>query len=156
MKSLLLILTRLALCLPLIAAAQDHDHDHEAKIAGPNGGRLLTKLEPHAEFFVTTDRKVQITFLDDSGAPVAPTTQAVTVTAGDRAAPTRLTFVRSGNVLISEGELPAGNLFPAVVQIKLSPDAKTVVERFNVNLALCPDCQHAEYACLCTDHDHAH
>ncbi len=150
------LLAALALYLPVAAADQAHDHQHAAKTAGPNGGRLLTALEPHAEFFVTADRKVRITFLDENDRPVPPSGQSVTVTAGDRAAPTRLTFVRAGDVLISDGPLPAGNNFPAVVQIKPAADTKTVVVRFNVNLSLCPDCRHAEYACLCDEHDHAH
>lgn len=36
----------------------DHDHDHIAKKAGPNGGRLLTNVEPYAEFFAKPDRSV--------------------------------------------------------------------------------------------------
>jgi hypothetical protein len=71
------------IALPLLAAlafalsAPAADHDHDKKEAGPNGGRLLTALDPHAEFFVTADRKVQITFLDEevtvtiSSAPAA-------------------------------------------------------------------------------------
>ena len=50
----------------------DHGHTHAKKEAGPNGGRLLTALEPHAEFFVLPDRRVQITFLDAQDKPVAP------------------------------------------------------------------------------------
>jgi hypothetical protein len=34
-----------------------HDHGkHAKKIAGPNGGRVLTGVEPHLEFFLTKDR----------------------------------------------------------------------------------------------------
>ena len=32
------------------------DHDHDTVEAGPNGGRILTSVEPHAEFLVTEDR----------------------------------------------------------------------------------------------------
>lgn len=119
------------------------------KTAGPNGGRILTGLEPRAEFFVTTDRKVQITFLGQDGKPVAPAEQAVTVTAGDRAAPTKLAFAKSGNVLLSDVALPAGDGVPTVVQIKPAPDAKTVTHKFNVDLSTCPGCNNAEYACTC-------
>lgn len=141
----------LALALPVFAADKkaDHDHEHEKKMATPNGGRLLTEIEPHAEFFVMADRKVQITFLGKDGKPVAPAAQVVTVTAGERSAPTKLTFAKSGNALVSNAALPAGNDFPAVVQIKVSPDAKTVTEKFNVNLSKCPECKKAEYACTC-------
>lgn len=147
------ILAALALSLPASAAEQKPaaDHDHEKKEAGPNGGRLITSLQPHAEFFVTADRKVQITFLDEDDKPVVPAGQIVTVTAGERSAPTKLTFTKSGNVLISDVALPAGNDFPTVVQIKASPDAQTVTEKFNLNLSTCPECKNAEYACIC-DH----
>lgn len=147
------ILTALAVCLPVSTAeagpGHDHGHSHAKKESGPNGGRLLTKVEPHAEFFVTAERKVQITFLDDHGKAVAPTNQVVTAIAGDRAAPTKLTFVKAGNVLISETALPAGNDFPTVVQIKLTPEATTVVERFNLNMSNCSGCSKPEYACTC-------
>jgi len=150
---LLAVVTLLALGLPLSAAdkkaAKDRDHAHKQNEAGPNGGRLLTALQPHAEFFVTADRKVQITFLDASDKPVAPAGQTVTVTAGERSAPTKLTFSRSGDVLVSNESLPAGNDFPAVVQIKPSAKSKTVTEKFMVDLTQCQECKHAEYACTC-------
>ena len=59
---ILTLLAAIALALALPASAAD-DHKHEKKEAGPNGGKILTAMEPHAEFFVTSDRKVQITFL---------------------------------------------------------------------------------------------
>lgn len=145
------------LVLPVLVAitfalsATAADHAHEEKKAGPNGGRLLTALDPHAEFLVTADRRIQITFLDERDQPVAPSDQIVTVTTGERAAPTRLTFTRVGNVLLSEAALPEGNNLPAVVQIKASPEAALVTERFNVNLSTCPECKLVEYACIC-DH----
>lgn len=143
----LTLLATLALITSLAA------HSAVQKTAGPNGGRILTKVEPHAEFFVTADRKVQITFLGEDGKPVAPAAQTVTVTAGDRSAPVKLTFTQSGDTLLSEQSLPDGDNFPTVVQIKVTPDARTVVEKFNLNLSLCPGCKLAEYACTC---DHAH
>lgn len=147
------LLAGLALCLALLPASAHEKHEHAPKkVAGPHGGRILPGTDPRAEFFVTPDRKVQITFLDDHGAPVAPTGQTVIVTAGDRAAPTRLTFAASGNVLISSAALPAGNLVPTVVQLTPAPDGKTVTTKFNVNLAVCPECRHAEYACTCDGH----
>jgi hypothetical protein len=36
-----------------------------------------------------------------------------------------------------------------VVQIKVTPDAKTVTEKFNLNLEKCPTCKYQEYACTC-------
>ena len=139
--------------LTTIAAAHNQDRPASTKkVAGPNGGRVLVQCTPRAEFLVLPDRKVQITFLGDDGKAVAPGTQSVTVTAGDRAAPTKLAFTKSGNALVSNGPLPPGNDFPAVVQIKPSPEAKTATEKFHVNLEKCPTCSLAEYACTC-EHD---
>jgi hypothetical protein len=122
---------------------------HEKNVAGPNGGRLITEVEPRAEFFVTAEGKVQITFIGEDGKAVAPAGQIVIVTAGERSAPTRLTFNQVGGVLLSEGTLPKGNSFPAVVQIKATPEAKAVAARFNVNLSICSGCSKPEYACTC-------
>ncbi|MBC8011898.1 MAG: hypothetical protein H7067_17565 [Burkholderiales bacterium] len=154
LKSIVLpILAAFVSCLPVSAAeagpGHDHGHSHAKKESGPNGGRLLTKIDPHAEFFVTAERKVRITFLDEQSKAVAPGTQVVVVTTGERAAPTVLTFAKEGDALISEAALPAGNDFPTVVQIKLTPEAKVVVERFNLNLSTCSECSKPEYACVC-------
>jgi len=132
---------------------EDHaDHDHDKIIAGPNGGRVLTIVEPHAEFFVTEDRKIQISFVDDDIKPVPAAAQVVNVVAGERSNPTNLSFERSGDVLISDKALPAGNDFPIVVQIKSAAGEKSVRDKFNLNLEQCPTCKYKEYACTC-DHD---
>ena len=155
MKLKTLVLPLFAVCalsFTALAAEKKHDpsdHTHEKKVAGPNGGRVLTKVDPHAEFFVTADRKVQITFLDKKGKAVAPADQVVTVTAGDRTAPTKLSFTKSSNALVSNIALPPGNDFPTVVQIGPKPGAKTVTEKFNVDLSKCGDCKLSEYACIC-------
>jgi len=132
-----------------LAVAGPQVHGHEKKVGGPQGGRLLKAIDPHAEFFVTPERKVQITFLDAADKPVAPTGQSVVVTIGERAAPATLSFTRKGNSLLSDQVIPAGDDLPTVVQIKTSPDAKEVVERFHLGFAKCPDCKNPEYACTC-------
>jgi len=150
--SALSVLSALFLLSAATAAEKKHDpsdHTHEKKVAGPNGGRILTTVEPRAEFFVTADRKVQLTFLDAAGKAIAPADQIVTVTTGDRSAPTKLTFAKTGHVLLSTAALPAGNDLPTVVQIKASPTAKTVTEKFNVDLGKCGECKLSEYACIC-------
>lgn len=157
MKIKFLILPLIAACtLGITASAHEkpqnrNDHAHEKKVAGPNRGRILTGLEPRAEFFVTAARKVQITFLGKDGRPVPPAEQVVTVTAGDRAAPTKLSFSKSGNVLLSNAALPAGADIPTVVQIVPTPGAETVTHKFNTDLSKCGGCKNAEYACIC-DH----
>lgn len=128
----------------------DHEgHDHDKIVAGPNGGRVLDAVEPHAEFFVTADRKVQISFVDDDLKQIAAGEQSVSVIAGDRSNPTNLAFTKSGDVLMSDKSLPAGNDFPVVVQFKVDASADTVRARFNLNLNDCPTCEYKEYACTC-------
>ncbi len=145
--SLLRILS--CLTLAVLGAASATAHGNKQKVAGPNGGRILTAVDPHAEFFVLPDRTVKITFLDGKNRAVAPAGQVVTVTSGDRAAPVRLTFTRVGDALVSSAALPAGKDLPTVVQIKANPAAKSVTEKFNVDLAKCPECKLGEYACTC-------
>lgn len=141
---------------------EDHDHDHTE--AGPNGGRVLHAVEPHLEFFVTDDRKVQIAALGEDGKAIPIAEQSVRVTGGDRSNPTRMSFAKKGDVLVSDIAFPEGNDFPVVVQIKTAPDAESAMEKFNLNLADCPTCDYLEYACICDhsgdheghDHDHDH
>lgn len=128
-------------------------HSHAKNEVGPNGGRLITSLEPHAEFLVTPDRKIQITFVGDDGKAVAPAGQIVAVTTGDRSAPVKMTFVKTDASLVSEQVVPEGNNFPIVIQIKPTPDEKFLVEKFTLNLSECPGCKRPEYACTC-DHSH--
>lgn len=155
----------LAVLLPVIQASfaeeghEHHDHKHEyghehaEKIAGPNGGRVITVVEPHVEFFLMKDNKVQITSVDDHGKKLPLGDVVVSVMGGDRSKPTRLSFKKSGDVLISDQALPEGDMLPIVVTLQAKPDAKKVYERFKLNLADCPECDYLEYACTC-DHEH--
>lgn len=118
-------------------------------VAGPNGGRVITAVDPHAEFLVTPERKVRVTFVGDDGKPVAAAGQIVSVTTGARSAPVTLTFAESGGALLSEQTLPEGNNHPTVVVIRASDGAKPVVERFNLNTTVCGGCDRPEYACTC-------
>lgn len=151
------LLSGAALTTPLtLAAEKEHDHSEHAeakKKAGPNGGRILTEVEPHAEFFVTKERKLQITFLDEAGKAVAPAAQTVTVTTGSRSAPTKISFEKTETGFLSTTALPEGMNLPAIVQIKPDAEAKSIIVRFNINLADCPECDSLEYACTC-DHGH--
>ena len=141
------LLRRLAIVA--LALSANFASAHETITAGPNRGRMLTKSKPPAEFLVTAERKVQITFIGADGKPVAPADQVVTVTTGNRAAPTTLTFTKAGNSLLSDALIPEGNGFPTVVQIKATPKEKASVARFNLNTTTCPGCKNAEYACIC-------
>ena len=132
-------------------AAQDEHagHDHDNPAPGPNEGKVFTNVEPHVELFVTKDRKLQFTFVDHDSKAVPVTDQTVMVICGKRSAPTRLTFEKQGDSLVSTKPLPEGKLIPTVLQIKTSPTARNVMNRFNLNLNDCPTCKHLEYACSC-------
>ena len=121
------------------------------KMKAPNGGRIIDTIEPHAEFVINADKKIEIRFLDAEGKVIAPAAQVVTVTMGDRANPTKLAFAKEGDKLVSDKTIPEGKELPVVVQIKTTPDAKSVSAKFSLNLAKCPTCVHLEYACTC-DH----
>ena len=172
MKTKVNILLVVALCgfmvpTPLFAEERDHDHkehaEHDKKaVKGPNNGKMIIEVEPHAEFFVTKDKKVQITFVDDAGKMVPVKDQTVSIICGNRANPTKMKMEKKDGMLISTNALPEGNDYPTVVIIKASPEAKSVRAKFNLNLSDCPTCDFQEYACICAhgedddhkDHDH--
>lgn len=147
------------LLLPLAWADDKEPHDHdqkeqhaEHKIKAPNGGRILHQIEPHAEFFITKERKVQITFLDDDGKAIEgkPTLQAV---GGERSAPTKFTFQKTKHGFLSDEKLPEGMKVPILLMFKDGEGKKIPTIKFNVDLNDCPTCQFLEYACTC-GHDH--
>ncbi|MCF6313385.1 MAG: hypothetical protein L3J39_13130 [Verrucomicrobiales bacterium] len=129
------------------------DHSHEKKIAGPNGGLLITSVTPHLEFFVTKERKVQITAVDDHNKVVPIADQSVKVTGGSRSKPTRMEFEKKGGVLLSNNTFPEGKKLPVVLQIKVTPDSKTITKKFYLDQGKCPECELEEYACIC-EHTH--
>ncbi len=59
MKTNIIAIAALAASITLAAAAE--------KIKAPNGGRIIDSVEPHAEFLITADKKIEIRFLDDAG-----------------------------------------------------------------------------------------
>jgi hypothetical protein len=138
------------IALLLLGLSSVFAHGDAAKITGPNKGRVLTALEPHAEFFVTADRKVRITFVDDAGKPVVvPAGLTATLITGDRAAPTTLVFAADGDTLLSTAVLPEGGNLPGILRVKPSAAAAPVTIRFQINLANCGECSRPEYACTC-------
>ena len=152
MKTKLIALV-LALVVPAFAAgdhADGHAHDAARKLAGPNKGRVITQLDPHAELFVTAERKVRLTFIDDAGKPVAvPAGLSATLITGERSAPVTLSFVPEAGSLLTSAALPEGKNLPVVLRVKPSADAETVTVRVPLNLATCGECDRPEYACAC-------
>lgn len=134
----------------------DHaGHDHAKKVAGPNGGRIFSGTDFRAEFFVTDDKKVQITFLDEENKAIPPAAQTVSIICGDRSNPTTLTPTKKGDsiALISSATIPAGNNYPTIITVQTNPDAAPARAKFSLNLSQCSSCDYKEYACTC-DHHH--
>lgn len=144
LRSLLAIVVSCALAAPLL---------HAEKItAGPKGGRLFAVAPLQAEFFVTTDHKVEVNFYDEALKPVAPTAQTVTVTAEAPAGRVKLDLAKTATGFVSTAALPEGEPYRVVLQIRDHPDAKPHNFRLDLTLATCGECKHAEYACTCEGH----
>lgn len=148
------LLTLLAIVgAPLaFAAEKDHDHSKESKKEhadhdddghdegekGPNGGKLIKSVTPALEVTTGKDRKLRITFLDANKKAVAPGAQVITASSGERSNPVKITFAKGtgadASVLVADKPLPDGAHVAVILQIKTSPDAKTVTERFEVHM----------------------
>jgi hypothetical protein len=135
-------------------AADKHAEHHDHEIKAPNGGRVLHDVIPHAEFFITKERLVQITFLDDEGKPLADDAATVKAIGGERAKPTKFTFEKTKHGFLSKEKLPEGNLVPIVLMFKDSEGKAAKPIKFNVNMEQCPTCDFLEYACTCDHDDH--
>jgi len=139
----------------LTGYGHDTGHDH-AHVAGPNGGRLIASVEPHVEFLVTKDRRVQLTFLEkDNKTAIPPTEQVVSVVAGKRFRTRTLKFSKHGSSLLSDKTLPKGDNLPTTVTIQLKPGAEKNRVKFHLAFSKCSTCSHLEYACVC-GHNHKH
>lgn len=144
-----------ALLLTGLAPAEDDPHAHHDHLAGPNGGRILHELDPHAEVFVTKDRHLRLSLLDGSlTKAVAPGSASAKAICGTKEKPVRMTFAVDGDSLLSDQPLPAGDQLAAVIQIKTSEEAATITVKLQLDLRPCPSCESLEYACLC-DHGDA-
>lgn len=125
----------------------------EKYVAGPKGGRLLESEPNKAEFFVTKDRKVEITFYDATLKPVAPAAQVVAITAEPKSGRTQVELEKTATGFISKAALPASaEPYRVVVQVRAKPDAAPKNFRVDLNLETCGECKLAEYACICGSH----
>jgi hypothetical protein len=149
MKHILrLILATVLFGSTVIATEEKHDHK---VIAGPKGGKILESTPLHAEFFVQADKKVSVTFYNESMKPAAPTTQEVKVIAEAKTGKATLEFEKTGDGFLSKTVLPDGDGYRVVVQIKNEAAAKPQNYRVDFHTELCKECKRAEYACTC-DH----
>ncbi len=121
-------------------------------LAGPKGGKIVTTAAPHAEFFVEKDRKVTITFYDQSLKPLALTGQVVTAVAEAKTGKVGLEFAAKGGSLVSNVALPKGDDYTVVLQVRDTASARPKIYRVEFHDEVCKDCKRAEYACACDDH----
>jgi hypothetical protein len=125
----------------------------EKIVGGPKGGRLLETEPQKAEFFVTKDRKVEVTFYDASLKAVAPAAQVIAVTAEPKSGRTKVEMEKTATGFISKQPLPeTEEPYRVVVQVREKPDAAPKNFRVDLNLETCGECKRSEYACTCDSH----
>jgi hypothetical protein len=123
----------------------------EKATAGPRGGRLLDATPQRAEFFVTKERRLEITFLDAARRPVAPGEREVLVTAELPAGRTPIALAKTATGFASSAPCPAAaESARVVVQIREKPGARPQNFRLDLKLETCGECKLAEYACICS------
>lgn len=136
------------------SSGEDHDHEESAPNpdkAGPNGGRLITSTTPNVEFLLLDDRRVQIVAVNSERQSTSAGDLVVTLIGGDRANPTELTFSKVDEKWISTQPFPDGGNLPVTLSVAADADAEASLEKFYLNLSMCPTCDRHEYACIC-DH----
>ncbi|MBI5689295.1 MAG: hypothetical protein HZC55_04305 [Verrucomicrobia bacterium] len=139
------------LLLPLFLLSAALACGADKSTGGPRGGRLLESSPLAAEFLVTPERRIEITFLDSQRQPVAPGTRVVAVTAEPKSGRTPLALTRTATGFVSTAALPSpGETYRVVVQIRENAEARPQNFRIDLNLAPCGECKLAEYACTCT------
>ena len=143
LKSLLIAVAALCSAVSLTAA--------EKIVGGPKGGRLLEVDGQKAEFFVTKDKKIEITFYDAALKPIAPAEQVVAITAEPKSGSAKVDLEKTATGYVSKAALPEGAPYRVVVQIRAKADGKPQNFRVDLNTATCGGCQRAEYACTCDD-----
>lgn len=144
MKSLLLLAAILGNTLAATAA--------EKIVGGPKGGRLLEVGSQKAEFFVTTDRKAEVTFYDAALKPAALGTQVVAMTAEPKSGRKTVELEKTANGYLSKTPLPeSAEPYRVVVQLREKAGASPTNYRVDLNLTTCGECKRAEYACTCDE-----
>ncbi len=124
----------------------------EKTIAGPKGGRMLIADTVRAEFFVTAERRVEVSFYDQTGQPVPSGAASVAITAETAGGRVAVPLVPKDVTLVSAEPLPAGDPYRVVVQVRSALGARPSNFRIELNLHECGGCQRAEYACTCDSH----
>lgn len=142
LKSLVFAVAALSSVVSLAAA--------EKVVGGPKGGRLLEVGSQKAEFFVTKDRKAEVTFYDAGLKPAALATQVVAITAEPKSGRKTVELEKTANGYISKTALPESKEpYRVVVQLREKPDASPKNYRIDLDLETCGECKRGEYACTC-------
>ncbi len=142
MKTALICTLAFTLCLTASA--------HERITIGPNGGRLLmidSTTTPNVEFTLN-DNKAHIELLDAKRKSIPLTDQSLTVIAGSRSNPTRLTAEKIDNKFVA-GPLPDGDDYFIVFRLKESKKASALTFRLHYYTISCGECDRIEWLCLC-------
>lgn len=132
---------------------------HAEIVGGPKGGKLLEGTSPVAEFFVNTERKIEIAFYDESLNPVSVGQQTARMMIDAPDGKVVLEMEKHGDLLMSTASLPAGDGYLIVVQLRNSPDERPRNFRIAHHSDICAGCDRAEYACTCddtSDHSQGH
>jgi hypothetical protein len=144
MNTKYILITVAALCSAALLHA-------EKIIGGPKGGRLLEVENQKAEFFITPDKKVEITFYDAGLKPMGPGEHVVAVTAEPKSGKAKVELEKTATGFISQSPLPEGAPYRVVVQLRAKPDAKPQNFRVDLDLQTCDGCKRGEYACTCDE-----
>lgn len=139
LRHLLILIILLAGPLPHRASAS------ETPQVGPNGGRILPG-SPTAEFWITPERKIQITFLDSDYQPIPLSRQTARATAQLPGERLTLAFEPHENILLTTSPLPETDGYTIVVQLRSTPESRPSNHRIFFEDHLCSGCKLIEYA----------
>lgn len=143
-----MILKITSLVLALLIASAANAAGEKKIAAGPKGGRLLENTTPKAEFLVNAERKAEINFYNGALQLTSPGERVVAVTA-EKNGRQALEMRKTATGFVSAKQLPAGDPYRVVVQLRERAGARPQNFRINLDLAECGECNLAEYACIC-------
>lgn len=110
------------------------DH-HSHAIPGPNGGKLITTVDPHLEFWIQPDDgHARITFVNDDIEPIEAPSIPLSLAMGDRDNPTMIVFEQKGSVLVSKEPLSLEGNPPIILELCSTDGEKAQYERFHLNM----------------------
>lgn len=134
-----------------ISVAITTTHAEKPK-AGPSGGKLVGTAPDQAEFLISSDGLVTITFLDAEQRPVPPGARTASVFAQLDSGKKQIELDRHGEHLVSREPLPQPEGYMLILQTRSSPEDKPANTRIKYQMHTCGGCDRREYACTCEDH----